>query len=437
MKKSLMLVTVALTLGLAACNNKPNPGPKPGPSVEVPTEDGKTTFFFSMAEASVEMPTYASIYMTGGAFGWKTGYDAKAFTKMEGSNVYYTQVANDAFDATASQGTEYQLVVGYNETASMPTDKSGLQWVDGRKSDECAAPGGLGNLTFEYEAGAKTVDLGTHTWSTALPKPSEPLKNYSFSVEFENAVPEYGVVMIFGSFNGWKTPGSPAEGATPEEIAKVEQENKEKCDAAKMTPNEDRTVWTIKFDEMIAGDYVCKILVEYAADVEANHNVTWNAIEETPDNYAFTVTQADGDGYVLDILGDKAHYSLPDPNAKLETVTFVIENSAAEGELAALWIAGVLNGWTITAMEAKDGKFYATYTEVTAGKKEFKILTAGDSWNNAICAAGNSNLSATLEVGTHVSATVTIKVDFTNEKIGAEEVDLEETAITVTYKDAE
>lgn len=428
MKKSLMLATALLALTLGACGGTTDPGTDPGtdptPAVDVPIADGKTTFYFTMAEASVELPSYGSIYMTGGAVGWKTGYDAKEFTKLEGTSIYYVQIADADLNYAADQGYEYQLVVGYNSTANMPTASSGLQWVDARKSVECAAPGGLSNLSFEVKDGEKAINLGTHTWSTALPKPAEPLKNYKFIVEFEEAVPEYGVVMMFGSFNGWKTP----EGGDDKKAS-----DKERCDAAKLTPNEDRTIWTMTFAQMVAGDYQCKILVEYADYVEANSNVQWNAVDQTKENYDFTVTQADGDGYALDILGEKATYKLPDPNATLGKVQIIVENSADSGELAALYIGSVLNNWTPTAMTKVDDHFVADYADVTAGEKGFKLLPT-EGWDNGIGMNGD-NIVVELEVGTHVSATITVSLDFSDARIGVEGFDIEATQVSVSYQD--
>ena len=66
MKKSFLAILLALTLCFSlafavACKPKtPDPGPQPGPTGEVPTMDGKVTYYFELAEESVKQEAYAS-----------------------------------------------------------------------------------------------------------------------------------------------------------------------------------------------------------------------------------------------------------------------------------------------------------------------------------------------------------------------------------------
>lgn len=430
MKKSLLALVALAAVGLAACGETPEPAPGPGPepgptpSVEVPTEEGKCTFYLSIGEGNIEFKEYESIYLTGGLNGWKTGYDAFELTKLEGQNVYYVQIANDAFDTTASQGLEYQLVLGYNAKANMPAASSGLQWVDGRKSEECAAPGGLGNLSFVYNAGDLKVDLGSHHWVNSLPAPAAPLKNYSFMVEFEEAVPEYGKVLIFGSYPGcgWTTPAD----------TKTAEENKAIIDGATMTPNEDRTVWTISFESMVAGDYDCKILVEYTT---AETTITWNAVDQTKDNYNFSITQADGDNYTLDILGEKATFELADPNVTLP-LEIVVKNIGGDLDPAVegLGIGASFNGWTISGnMCALEGEDYVYRHAGVNGTIEFAVMSKSDWSDQAHFADGNIKVAVDTAAGTAIR--VTVKCDFS--KFGSEaQVLTAEENIVVEYADA-
>lgn len=423
MKKSLLALVALAAIGLAACGENPTPTPDPKPDpvpVDVPTEEGKCTFYFTMADASVEMQSFGSIYLTGGAFGWKTGYEALELQKLGETKVYYVQIANDAFDTTADQGMEYNLVMGYNHSANMPDASSGLQWVDGRKSDECAAPGGLNNLSFAYTAGDLKVDLGTHTFSNQLPQPAEPLKNYKFVVEFEKAVPEYGSVLIFGSFDGWKTPSG---------------ETAAQCAADHlMTPNEDRTVWTFNNATLVAGNYVCKILVEYNKNVETGA-IAWNAVAETPENYAFSVNQADGDGYALDILGAPAHFELADPNVTLP-LEIVVTNIGGDLDAAVegLGIGASFNGWTITGnMCTLEGDNYVYRHAGVNGIIEFAVMSKSDWSDQAHFADGNIKVAVDTAAGYAIR--VTVKCDFS--KFGSEvQVLTAEENIVVEYADA-
>lgn len=413
MKKSFLLVGLLAAAGLVAC------GPKAPAAPEVPTEEGMVTFYFELNSASIELKDYESIWLTGGFHGWKTGYDALELERLEKTNVYYTMTTEEALDPEASQWNEYQLVIGYNELALQPDAASGLQWIDGRKSKECAEPGGLGNLSFTYNAGDKKVSLGSHTFENSLPTPAAPLQNYTLKVEFEEAVPDYGKVLIFGSFpgSGWVTPSGD----------RTDEENKTIIDNAEMTPNDDRTVFTKTYASMVAGDYDCKILVEYKTAVTS---IAWNAVDQTKDNYNFSITTSDGDNYTLDILGEKATYTLADPSDSVP-VTIVVHNIGGELTAAGIGIAGGFNGWTIDGnmCEFDEATGDYVYEMEAGGTIEFGVM-ANSNWSDKCVAADGSNIAVELNTE-YLGYEITVNCDFS--KFGLEEQHLPNEQIVVEY----
>ena len=418
MKKSLLVLVAAAALGLAACGN----GNSTQGGGDVPVKEGSITFYFELGEGSVEFKEYESIWLTGGAFGWKTGYEAVQFQQLEDSRTYYAQVEEASLDFTASQGNEYQLVIGYNEAANMPASSSGLQWIDGRKSDECAAPGGLSNPAFEYAEGDQTVNLGSHKFSNSLPTPAAPLQNYTFRVTFAQAVPEYGKVLIFGSYPGcgWVTPSGD----------RTDDENKAIIDGAEMTANEDRTVFTKTFESMVAGDYDCKILVEYTT---AETSISWNAIDQTSDNYNFTITQADGDNYVLDILDEDATFSLQDPNAKKIPFTVTITNVGGALTAEKIYVCGDFTNWQHVEAVASGNDYVATI-EGGIGSCDISFgVMSNTSWSDKVYFEGDANLGASIEIGDHASVNVTVSCDFA--KLGVEPQIIAAAAVVVSYAD--
>lgn len=199
MKKSLiaLLLVAALCFTFAACGTTPTPAP----SDDVPTEEGKITFKFTLSDASVQQEDYVSFFMTGKMLEWTTGTSAPVFTRLNDTNVYYT-IVDVTIDPTAEGGLDYQLKLGYNENSGAPASEMGLTWSnDSWKSDECAAPGGVNNLAFEYAEGQQVIDLGTHTFSTKAGKPVTV--SPTFVVNFKEAVPEGTRVAIYGGFNNW------------------------------------------------------------------------------------------------------------------------------------------------------------------------------------------------------------------------------------------
>jgi len=395
MKKNrlLMVAMTALTVGaLVACGGNGDTPEDPGTdepnTSEVPTEAGKVTFYFTLSDKSVALDSYASYYLTGGFIGFATGTDAYEMQKNGDTNIYYCIV--DVPDTSKTQGNEYQIVKGYNSSSNMAASKLGLQWVDAYKSDEELALEALKNLTFEFKAGDAKVDLGTHTFSTAVSAPSKPLANYTLSFKFKASVPEYATPYVFGSFSGWRTPNG-----------EDTDENKAKMAEGRLTTvDPERKVWTKKLDVIYADNYVFKLLVEYSS---ATLNVTWNAVDETQDNTPFTIYQSDGDNYTLDMGEFTMDFDkkLPDPT-KVVKVDYVFVNSgtAALPEGVEPGLCGDFLSWTYTAMtHLDDGTWALSAYQTTIAEHQLGVINMKEgatNWAGSITAEGGNNLYFTL-----------------------------------------
>lgn len=233
MKKTLaILLALVLCLGvcaLVACDN--------GDNANVPVAEGKVTLYFELAENSVKIPSYASVFFAGGQTAeadgtWPTNLAAPEFKNVEGTNLYYIQIE---YNPDAATPTEYQLVLGYNKSSGLPDDKCGLIWKDQFKSDECAQYAYGTNKTFEYKAGAQKISLGTHTFSTEIEEPVSV--NTELRITFAQGLGENAEVYFMGDFSGW-------------DAAK-----------AKATANADRTVYSLALTDVLCSNYSFKILV--------------------------------------------------------------------------------------------------------------------------------------------------------------------------------
>lgn len=217
MKKSFLAIMLAIVLvislvAVVACEEeKPEPTPTPTPSADVPTEEGKITFYFTLGDESITIPSYASVYMTGAAVSnyaadWVTGLNALEFTNKAGTKIYYAIFDAATIDTTIDKACEYQLVLGYNTSSTLPDEKCGLAWVDSYKSDVCANLGGLNNPAFTYNAGDQVINLGTHSFLNEIKAPVRI--NTTLVVKFAEALPAGYSVAIPGSFNGWSSTDS-------------------------------------------------------------------------------------------------------------------------------------------------------------------------------------------------------------------------------------
>lgn len=313
MKKSFLTISTFLfaLVGLAACDGgktstststPTSDKPASTQTVDVPTAEGKLTYYFTLGLGDGKVnpadSSYVSVYMTGPMINWATGLDALVFTKMENSNVYYTQIDTPADANTLinpdSQHMDYQIVLGYNESSNMAAGKLGLQWVNEYKADQETS--GVANPYYEWNGTSNKVDLGTQTFSTAVAAPDTPCEFVVFKVELAEALPEGYYIAIAGSMNGWDT-ALPAK-----EYA--------------MEPNADRTVWTKRFDGLYAGNYEFQILAQpvVSEEEEATATLNWDGKCEQnvalDGNLTIEVIKDLHDGKELDIMsGEKVTFA--------------------------------------------------------------------------------------------------------------------------------
>ncbi len=243
MKKKILaiLLSVVLVLGavavLAAC--KPD-GPTPG---EVPTEEGKVTFYCTIE--GYEVPEYASPFLQGpytSGGKWQPGEEMK---NVEGTNIWYAiiditpeELLANYNDETKDEGkwSNYMVDLGYNAKSGLPEDKQGERGSY-LKSDETAAPGGTDNPSYEY-TGGNTVNLGTQHFTLNPIAPPVRISTDA-TVQFTEALGANAEVQIRGGFNNWGNDG-------------VE---------AKATPGADRKTWSLHLDGLIVSSYEFKVLV--------------------------------------------------------------------------------------------------------------------------------------------------------------------------------
>jgi len=389
-----MVAIAALTAGaLASCGGNETPDEPDIPSTDVPTEAGKVTFYFESASTSVKLESYASYWLTGGFINFATGSDALEMIKLGDTNTYY--VITDAPDTTLSQGNEYQIVQGYNTSSNMAATKIGLQWTDAYKSDEELAYEAMKNPIFTYAGTEQTINLGTHTFSTAVKAPAAPLTNYSVYVSTE-ALPSYVHVFLPGNWNNWGN----TEGLSIEMTA----------------ANAERTLWKYNFESIYADTY------EYAVALSNTTTVDWSfkCLEAAAGNMKYTIYETDGSNFDDPSFATAVTFdAIPgDPNLPF-AYKFIFKNSGT----AALQpdvipaICGGFTGWIYTAMTLTDG-VWVLDLPAAAGATEFGIVNMNDTtgnWVGKIVSEDGSNLKVTLPTK---EATITITGDYS--KLGKE-----------------
>lgn len=373
MKKSLLLVaSAALVLGLAACNSSTpvdtgstntNTEPGPGGDVNVPVEEGKVTFYFTMGEGSVEIPEYCGIFLTGKFTDWATDISAVCVMQRLGdTNTYYGTfaVAEDLTDFG------YQLTLGYSAESGAP--KVGVNWQ--YKSDEClAASGESGQENLTYTIVDGKTNIGTHTFSAA-PGPVVTVSNFDVSITLAEAVPEWVNLYMPGNLrNNWAT--------SPE------------LDV--MTPSADRKTWTIHVDEVTVGTYNIKVIAEYA-DCTTFGWKTTILDDGAGQNYTLMVLRSAANG-VININEEEgveaypADFSkLPDPSqlatVNAQIVISLTDTALPEGILG-LAIKGSFDGWTghaLTITTSETGMVCTyTYENLLEGNYDFGFY----SYDNA------------------------------------------------------
>lgn len=250
-----------------------------GTSTDVPTEEGKVTYYFAMGADSPAVPEHAGVFITGGAWAWGTGADSEMFTKLEGTDIYYliTDKTPLTDGATADQEYDFQLVVGLTEASGAAT--WGLQWNDNFKSVECAAVAYPDNPKFTWNEGDNKVNLGTHTFTSM---PSAPVEvETTLEVTFTTALPEGAKVLVIGDMNSWN-----GEAMT----------------------SEDGKTWTLDV-KLLANTYGYKIKVFTAEDGLADDFTNkWDCGTEYGGtdgaNLKVEITEYDGVLGVLELQGD-------------------------------------------------------------------------------------------------------------------------------------
>ena len=356
-------------------------------SPDVPTEEGKFTWFLTLSEESLEIPSYVSIFVTGGATNWATGVDAIELRPLEGTNVWYAISDYDPEDTPAeieAQKLEYGAVLGYNATSGLGASAQGLQWVDSYKSNECLAFAYPTNAAFTVDG--NKINLGTHTFATVPGAPTQ-LEKVTFTVELAEALPEGWEVLMPGSHTGW---------------------NNKYGDHLKMTPSEDRKTWSLTVSNLTAGEYVYKILAaKVGSQTEGEDIGCWSnlTVGATEANESIELTGMDNNNVVA-LRGEPA--SFPESlftAAKLDQVTFKVELTEALPEGWVVVMPGSHVGWNNThgehltmTTDAERKVWKLTVEGLDEGTYEYKILAAkadatGDlaCWSNRTEGMGDAN----------------------------------------------
>ena len=421
MKKSFLVLAATLALGLAACNKPAAPS---GPSV--PTEEGKVTFYFEMAdnEAAKAIPEYCSVYLIGAYCGkeaWPTAAtdpDVVTLQQLEeGSKIWYGQWEG-SLENVDDKG--FQLTVGYKVGSGAPS--IGVNWS--YKSIECQAAGGdsgLGNPVFTVSADGKTADLGSHHWEE-VPPAVVLAENVTLQITLEHAVPAWTTLYAPGNYkNNWACNSSDA-----------------------MTPNADRTVWTMNIPVAAVNTYEMKIIAEYTQDTRDDGN-SWgwgNVILSAADgsaNFSLAILRSNANSTID--LNERAEEgeihadfdfetNFPDPT-KISKGNFkIVLGAALDTTVNPKWyVIGSFTGWKPVELSINEAK-----TELTASfpkliwdtEAQFGICVNSD-WNIAVKAYNETseefgNLSYTVP---HVEHNVTVEVS-------AEEVVKMNTAVDTT-----
>lgn len=353
------------------------------PSGEIPTEEGKITFYFTLGEGSAAQDSFASYFLTGGCTGWKTGNSGELeFKQLNDGNIYYC-ITDVTIDPSAEQGLDYQLLVGYNASSGM-TDGLGIQWIDDRKSDVSAAPGGMNNPTFEWTEGQNTINLGTHVLEKKLDAPKKV--NTTLVVTFKEALPEGANVALYGSMNNWGNSGF------------------EQCIC---TVSADRMSASLALTDVLVANYEFKAVV-YAPGVEVNSSTQWSGTAYVGDvtaengNGQFSIGTLDADNEI-EVISD-IEYEVPSKLSATLRVTF----SAALPEGTIVHIYGGFEGWDYAKgkceMSSEDNTVWTiNVSELSAGTLEFKVITfpAGTTefgWTDARTEYSNKGTNFTYNV---------------------------------------
>ena len=349
---------------------------------DLPVEEGKTTFWFTLGEESVALPEYANFYITGAFAGWATAADAvPVFELLEGTeDVYYA-----IFDGEPAEFS-YQLTAGYKADAGAPT--SGVDWEF--KSVECAAYPYGSDPAFEVVDGLAA--LGEHNWEAMPADPAAAtIHNLTVEVPFSAPVPEYIDIHLAG--------GSPFSWTLGEETI--------------LTPNEDRTVFSMTVESIIGNNYSIKVLANYA-DQDPGWDFTILDDGEGG-NYNFAVMKTWGDDYHADLAVDSwqdddvftIDWETWMPALGDNVAVDLVVNFDAEVTAEAIYAIGNFTGWDAAEMLTED---HITYTldcgELPAGYEMQFGVCADTGWHLALKLGGDNNSAIVGDTDT----TITIDV---------------------------
>ncbi len=356
----------------------------------LPVEEGKVTFYLTLKDITLEARN--SIWLCGPMNYTEDSSDfgatAVEMIRLGETDVYYVQIDAAKVDAgltaTANPG-EYQLVLGWNASSGASADKQGVNWSF--KFDQTTS--GLDNPKYSetYKSGDQTYYFGDVTFSCGQPPAPVKLDKVTFSVSFADPIPEGWIVCMPGSHKGWDNT----------------------IEGDKMTPNADRTVWTLTVENIYEGEYEYQILAE-KADAEG---LTWaNHLEGAPSgNEKVTIGGLDNNGTVPLHVDAAFPADLFAAKDVVENVTLKVTLSAPLAEGEALYLPGTLTGsWTVgaTAMTASDDGLTWTIvlSTIDAGNYECAVVKAPagaaadyNVWDGKCneCSAGNLQITISLE----------------------------------------
>ena len=336
----------------------------------IPTEEGKTTFFFELAEESLAIPEYAGFFLTGAFCGWATAVDAVVeLTLLDGTdNIYYGMWEGEPTEFS------YQLTVGYKADAGAPT--SGVDWTF--KSLECQAYEYGTDPQFEVADGVAA--LGQHTWDAMPADPAaSAIHNLTIEIPFETAVPEYVDIHLAGS--------SPFSWTLGEETI--------------LTPNDDRTVFSVTVDTIIGNVYEIKVLANYNDEAPGWDHVVLD--DGAGNNYSLTVKKTWGDNHTLNLAEDawledevfKINWDefMPAKSGAKVDVTLEVNFDAAL-TLEHLYVIGNFTSWGAEELATEDNVKY-TYVvgKLDVGYEMQFGICADDGWHTALKLGGENNVA--------------------------------------------
>ncbi len=346
------------------------------------------TYVFKLADGNAAIPTYVSPYITGTTVtdpGFATGTAAVEFTALGETGWWYAEsdLAPNPDAEVSDPWNNYQLVLGYNKSSGLGDADCGLKWNDSLKSDECLEYAYPTNPAFEYEAGQKVINLGTHTFSTI---PSAPNKvTTTLVVKFENALPEAATVIIMGGINGWGNDSFNEDGSLKDgEEAKLV-----------MVPNADRTEYSIRVEDIVTATYEFKLVV-HSKGWDKTNGTRWGGVEyanEDGTNGKVEISTLDNNETIELFDGAAQKYS----ESTDVTTTLVAKFASALPESATVVIFGSMNGWGDTSFENKQLKDeerakiiltpnaerteYSIEMTLETIEYSFKVVVYGNGWD--------------------------------------------------------